>query len=185
MRTLRVARRYAQALMSAAEDLHTIESTATDLDVLGTVVRGSRDFRLFLGSPVVSIPRKQAVIREVFGGRVSPAMMSFLDLLLLKQREALLPDIIEQFGALRDAKLGIVNVDVTTAVELMPAQRTTLHQELERYVGGTVRLHLRLDATIRGGLVIRIRDTVVDASLAHQLERLRERFARGTAPLPN
>ncbi len=185
MRNVRVARRYANALMSASEELRVLETTTTDLDLVGSIVRGSREFRLFLSSPVVSILRKQTIVREVFANRVSPSMMVFLELLITKQREALLPDIIEQFGMLHDAKRGIVNVAVTTAVDLTPAQRTTLQTELERYTGATVRLHMTHDSAIRGGLVVRINDTVLDASLTHQLERLRERFARGTAALPN
>ena len=82
---------------------------------------------------------------------------------------------------LHDAKMGIANVDVTTAVELTAQQQKSLQKELEQRTGKSVRLRVAIDASIRGGLVVRIGDTVLDASLTHQLERLRERFARGAA----
>lgn len=181
MRSTRVARRYAQALMQAAEERTMLDATAADLSKIAGVIQGSRDFRLFLASPVVSIPRKKGVLQELFGPAVKPETLAFLNLLVVKQREGHLAEIIEQFNALHDAKLGIANVDVTTAVELTAQQQTTLQQELERWTGKTVRLRVAVDAAIRGGLVARVGDTVLDASLAHQLERLRERFARGAA----
>ena len=77
-----------------------------------------------------------------------------------------------------------MNVDVTTAVELTAQQQKVLQTELEQRTGKSVRLRIVTDASIRGGLVVRIGDTVLDASLTHQLERLRERFVRGAATPP-
>ncbi|HSQ76609.1 MAG TPA: ATP synthase F1 subunit delta [Bacteroidota bacterium] len=184
MRSQRVARRYAQALMSTAEELRLLDAIAADVETIGTTVRSSRELRLFLNSPVVSIPRKKTALHELFGNRISPATLSFLDLLVRKQRETLLPEILEQFAALRDEQKGIVDAHVATAVELTPQQLRALQIELERQTGKHVRLNVTADSSIRGGLVIRIGDTVLDASLTHQLERLREHFARG-ASLPH
>ncbi len=184
MRSTRVARRYAQALMSAAEERNTLETITVDLQRIAGIIRSSREFRAFLGSPVVSIPRKNSVLKELFGTAVGPETFAFLTLLVVKQREGQLAEIIEQFHALHDAKMGIANVDLTTAVELTAQQHTALQKELERRTGKSVRLRVVVDSAIRGGLVVRIGDTVLDASLTRQLERLRERFARG-AELPH
>ena len=181
MRSTRVARRYAQALMSAAEERKTLEKTAVDLTKIAGIIDGSRDFRAFLASPVVSIPRKKTVMKELFGTTVGADTVAFLDMLVMKQREGELAGIIEQFHALHDAKQGITNVDVTSAMELTAQQQKALRQELEQRTGKTVRLRMTVNAAIRGGLVVRIGDTVLDASLTRQLERLRERFARGAA----
>jgi F-type H+-transporting ATPase subunit delta len=181
MRSTRVARRYAKSLIQAAEDLRTLEATAADVEKIGAVVNASREFRRFLTSPIVSMAHKKAVLLELFGNQISSSTLSFLDLIVKKQREVLLPEILEQFGVLRDVQLGIVNVDVTTAVELTPPQLRGLQIELERHAGKKVRLKMVTDPAIRGGLVIQIGDTVLDASLTRQLERLRERFARGAA----
>ncbi|MBP1658179.1 MAG: synthase subunit delta [Bacteroidetes bacterium] len=184
MRSQRVARRYAKALMMTAEELRLLDAIAADVETIGTVVRNSRELRLFLNSPVVSILRKRTALHELFGTRITSATLSFLDLLVKKQREPLLPEILEQFAVLRDTQLGIVDAHVTTAVDLTPQQLRALQAELEQQTGKHVRLNIAADPSIRGGLVIRIGDTVLDASLTHQLERLRERFARG-ASLPH
>lgn len=181
MRLTRVARRYAQALMSASEERRTLETTAADLTKIAVVIQGSRELRTFLASPVVSIPRKKSILHELFGTTVSADTLAFLDMLVTKQREDELAGIIEQFHALHDVKMGIANVDVTAAVELSAQQQKALQKELEQRTGKSVRLRVGVDTSIRGGLVVRIGDTVLDASLSHQLERLRERFARGAA----
>jgi F-type H+-transporting ATPase subunit delta len=181
MRNSRVARRYARALMSAAEETGTLELTSADLVLLEGITRSSREFRLFLTTPVVSVSRKTAVVRELLAGRTGAVTLTFIELLIQKQREPLLPDIIEQYAVLRDDRLGIINVDVTSAAELTAQQQQTLRTELERFTHKNVRVRLAIDVTIRGGLVVRIGDTVYDASLTRQLERLRECFVRGAS----
>lgn len=184
MRNLRVARRYAVALMSAAESAHALDRVAADGDAIAGTLRGSRELRLLLASPIVSPVKKRAVLHELFGKSAGPLMLAFLDLMTAKSREAHLADIIEQFGVLRDEKLGIVSVDVTSAAALRPADAAGLTQALERYTRKKVRVRVTLDKALKGGLVVRIGDTVLDASIRRQLEILRERFRSG-GPLSN
>jgi F-type H+-transporting ATPase subunit delta len=125
------------------------------------------------------MPRKKAVLRDLFAKRVGKLTMLFLDLLVGKQREVLIPEIAEQFLALRDEMMGIVNADVTSAVELTRTQQKNVTKRLEEQTGKQVRTNFAVSPAIRGGLVVRIGDTVQDGSLAHQLRILRERFAEG------
>ena len=105
--------------------------------------------------------------------------MKFIDLVVAKQREKHLPEIIEQFSLLRDEKMGIVSIDVTSAVEFTPSQEKDLGRELERYTKKKVRVRITVDRAIRAGLVVRIGDTVLDASMRRQLELLKARFLEG------
>ncbi len=181
MRNVRVARRYAMALMNAAESKQSIDRVAGDLASIESLLRSSREFRTFLTSPVVSPKKKWAVLTELFAKRLGPDTMDFLELLVTKSREAILPDAIEQFNALHDAKQGIVNVAVTTAIAVTPQQERALQKQLEQYTRMNVRVRWSLDASIQGGLFVRIGDTVLDATIRHQLERLAERFLEGNA----
>lgn len=184
MKNLRVARRYAAALMAAAETDSTIDRTAKDLEAIAAVMASSADLRRMVTSPVVSSAKKRAVFGEIFGSRIAEGTMGFIELLIRKQREFHLIDIIEQFGVLRDDKFGIVTVDVTSAVALSAAEEKDLHARLERFTGKKVRVRVAVDAAIRGGLIVRIGDTVRDASVTRQLELLRERFLTA-GPLSN
>ncbi|MCZ6775524.1 MAG: ATP synthase F1 subunit delta [Ignavibacteria bacterium] len=179
MKNVRVARRYAMALMSMAEELNRIDDTSRDLEVVNGILRDSREFRLLVASPIVSPSKKSAIFDALLGSRVSIETLIFVRLLALKHREALLQDVIDQFNVLRDERFGITNVDVKAALEFSPAQEKSLQGELERFTGKKVRLHFSLDKEIKGGLVVQVGDTVLDATIKHQLELLRACFVAG------
>ena len=179
MRNVRVARRYAVALMDTAEHQKNIEGTAKDLDFVGKLLADAREFRLFVSSPVISAAKKRAVFDALFEPRVGKETLRFMHMLISKSRESILADVVAQFKELQDEKAGITNVEVRTVVELNYAQEKDLRAQMERMIGRKVRLHMIVDKTIRGGLVVRVGDTVFDASVAHQLEQMRERFIAG------
>ncbi len=175
----RAARRYAAALMAAAEQVKTAEAIAQDLQMVAATLRGSRDLRLLVASPIIRGPKKAGVFKELFASRVNPHTMAFLNLLIAKQRERILEETIEEYMKLRDIQMGIVNINVVSAVALTKKQEETLRGQLERYTGKKVRMHPSLDPGIKGGVIVRVGDTVLDASVKRQLEILGERFARG------
>ncbi|MEP0823547.1 MAG: F0F1 ATP synthase subunit delta [Ignavibacterium sp.] len=181
MRNSRVARRYAEALMTAAEEQKALDTVAGDLQGLERLLKESREFRLFLRSPVIKTEKKRTVLREVFEKKMSPLTASFLDLMAEKGREALLEDILQQFFALRDEQLGIVPVEIRAAVEMSEDQREKIRKKFEQITRKNVRLAFSLDKQVKGGFVARIGDTMFDASVRHQLEVLRKRFSQGNA----
>lgn len=174
MKNVRVARRYAMALMAAAEQQKNIDGTAKDLGIVAKILQDSRELRLCVASPVISPAKKRAVFSDLLATRVGKETLRFINLLISKSREGILLDLIEQYKELHDEKLGIVNVSVRTVIELNYAQEKDLRSQLERMTGKKVRLQTIIDKTIKGGLVIRIADTVLDASVTHQLDRVRE-----------
>lgn len=176
MKNIRVAHRYAAALMAFAEESGRIEETSRDCALVDSTLRGSRALRLLTTSPVVSSLKKAAVFKELFERRVDPHTMTFIDLVIRKQRESHLGEIIKQFEILHDLKLGIVIVDVTTAVEFTPSQEKDLRLRMEHYTDKKVRLRLALDPGVKGGLIVRIGDRVLDASIRRQMEILKARL---------
>jgi F-type H+-transporting ATPase subunit delta len=176
MATARVAIRYAAALMQAAEQRSAVDTVGGDLEGIRHALATSRELQLLVASPVVPPSKKRAILRDLFGTRVGTLTLDFLMLLVAKGREPLLRDIAGQYQRLRDERQGIVTVHVTSAVPLTGAEEQQLRRQLERTTGKTVRLQATVNASIRGGLVIQIGDTVRDASVTRQLELLRERF---------
>jgi F-type H+-transporting ATPase subunit delta len=166
-------------LMAAAVEENTLERTGADLELIGRVLGESRDFRLLVVSPVISTARKSEVFSAVFGGRVGHSTLAYLLLLIKKNREEILPAMIEEFRILLNRRLGIQEVDVTAAVELSKAEQEAITARLQAHTGKKVCLKVRIDPGIRGGLVVRVGDTVLDASVSRQLELLRERLAAG------
>lgn len=180
MKNLRIARRYAKALMIAAGELRKTQAVSEDMEAIGRLVRESREFRLLIDSPVVSAAKKIEVLRALLGTRVSQETLSFLLLLTSKRREDMLPEIIQEFLILHDQQLGIVEVHVKSTVELAGKQEKALQNQLEKYTKKDVRMLVELDPSLKGGLIIQIGDTVLDASMRHQLLLLKGRFLAGT-----
>jgi F-type H+-transporting ATPase subunit delta len=175
----RAARRYAAALMGAAEEIKVADAVTQDLLMVGATLRDSRELRLLVSSPIVPASKKAGAFKALFASRVSPQTMVFINLLIAKQREGILAETIEEYMKLRDIQMGVVNISVASAVDLTRKQEDALRGQLERLTGKKVRLHVALTPEIKGGLVVRVGDTVLDASIKRQLEILGERFARG------
>ena len=182
MKNLRAARRYASALMEEVEARREMDATAAGLSMIGSMLEGSRELRRLLASPVITGQKKMQVFDALLKKRVSDTTLMFVRLLISKHRGDLLPEIVEQFSVLRDAKLGIVQAEVRSAVGVTVAQRDTLQKQLDHYTGKKVNLLIEVAPELKGGLLVRIGDTVLDASVRRQLELLRDRFVTGHAP---
>jgi F-type H+-transporting ATPase subunit delta len=180
MSNYRVAYRYGTALLQSAEEEHLLEQTASDAKMIAETVRANRELRLLLASPIIVKQKKKRVLDELFEKRIGRVMLRFLNLLTEKDREGELLDILEQFLHLLDEKRGILRVEVASAVDLTETERDQLKRRLESYTGKTLVPGFRRDPTLLGGFVVRLDDKVIDATLAHQLSLLREKFLEGT-----
>jgi F-type H+-transporting ATPase subunit delta len=177
MTNLRIANRYAEALITTAEELHILKNVSDDLTVIQHIIKESHEFQRFLKSPVIKKEKKQEVFKATFGSSVQQLTFHFLILLIEKGREDALPSVIEAFFRLQDEMLGMVHVDVKTAVELSQQQTEQLKQRFEEYSKKKVQIDKSLDKQLIGGFIARIGDTVFDGSVKQQLELLRKRFA--------
>lgn len=179
MRQYRVARRYAESLITAAVEQKLLEKVAADCESLSRLIRESREFRLFLKSPVIKGARKQELLREMVEKKVQALTLSFLLLLAEKGREDILDEIMTQFFALRDDLLGIVSVDLKAATQLSDSQQESIRKKFEGITRKKVRLAFSLEKELKGGFIARVGDTMFDGSIKRQLELLRERFGEG------
>jgi F-type H+-transporting ATPase subunit delta len=175
-----VARRYAQALYDEAARVQRVEHVDEDIALIREALEASRELVTFFESPVVSREKKRAVVQALFAERVEPTTLSFLRLLIEKKREALFPDVVRAYHALRDEHLGIVEARARVAAPLNQEEERALAQALERLSGARVRLKVEQDASLVGGVIVRVGDTVYDGSVRHQLTSLRERMEYGS-----
>jgi F-type H+-transporting ATPase subunit delta len=181
MSTSKAASRYALAFIGVAEEQKSLDEVGRDVLSLERLLRESKEFAAFIKSPVVNKEKKRKVLAEILEKTVGTLTMKFILILAAKDREDILPEILHQFNRLRDERQGIVNVTARTAVKFSEAQERALVAQIERATKKKVRISYVLDASLKGGFLVQHEDTVWDASVAHQLELLRERFATGAA----
>jgi F-type H+-transporting ATPase subunit delta len=180
-----VARRYAQALYQEAEAQGQLDAVDEGVTGLKNLLDESRELRVLFESPVYSAEQKGAVVTKLFEGRMPELLTRFARLLLDKQREALFPEVVRAYRALRDEQNGIVEAHVKTAKPLGAVEMRRLELNLQKKTGKQVRIQQAVVPELIGGLVVRLGDTVYDGSVRHQLEQMRERLEAGAYAAKN
>ena len=174
-----VAYRYARSVMELAREKGQLDGVQGDMRLVAATCAASRDLQVLLKSPVVKPDAKGRILEKVFGDTVGPVTTSFMGILVRKGREVLLPHVAEAFNELYKQHMGIVTVEVTSAVPLddkARAQVRTLAQD--RHPGRTIDLQEKVDAALIGGLTIRIGDEQVDGTVSRRLADLRREFSK-------
>jgi F-type H+-transporting ATPase subunit delta len=179
MSEYKAAYRYALALIGVAEETKALDAVNKDLAYVEALHKESSEFMSFLKSPVVNKEKKKSVFTELLSNKVSDVTLKFILLMTSRDREGILPEIIQQFYRLRDERLGILNVTVRTASKFSETQERSLVNQLEQSTKKKIRLHFVMDPSLKGGFTVQHEDTVWDASVRHQLDVLRLRFAAG------
>lgn len=180
MSNLRVATRYASALMELTNEQKKSDAIAEDLSIVKNAIDSSRELRNVLASPVIAKEKKQAIIREMFKKKISEVVLGYLQEIVVKGRENVLGEILTQYFVLRDEQLGIVRVSVKTSVEFSSKQEKDLVKQLEVMTKKKVEIAFSIDKTIKGGFVARVGDTVLDGSIKRQLEILKMKLKQGS-----
>lgn len=178
----KIARVYAKALYQAATESDRTEQVRGDLGEFVQAVQDSEGLRQLLATEEISDPKKKRILLELTDGG-DEYVRNLLRLLVDKSRESEVAGIYRAFVALVERAQGLVHVEVVTAVPMSAPLQETLRAKIASSLGKTVELKLSVDAELLGGLRLRIGDKVADASVRHQLERLRESLISPVASL--
>jgi ATP synthase F1 delta subunit len=171
------AHAYAEALFEVAERKGKLDAIRDQLGQLADAVDGNRDLQVFFFSPYFSSKEKSDGAKRAIAG-ADPEFTNFVDLLLEKGRMTEIFRIRRQFEELWKRENRLIDVTVTSAVELDPAVVSKIGEEIERQTGQTVELASRVDAEILGGVVLQVGNMVLDASIRNRLEKLRKSVAQ-------
>jgi F-type H+-transporting ATPase subunit delta len=167
---------YARSLLELAREKDQAEPIGEELGDLRKLVESNPTFAEFLANPGVSEAERGEVLGRVFEGRVSPLLMNFLRVLNAHRRLGLLAPISEAYDDLLDELLGKVEVDVIVAERLTPEELEQVRRRVAQALGKEPVLHQYVDESIIGGLVLRVQDRLIDASIRSQLRLLREQM---------
>ncbi|CAN5460398.1 F0F1 ATP synthase subunit delta [soil metagenome] len=168
---------YAKALLELAEEQKSpLEAISADLDGLRELVASSAPFRQYLSNPSISIESRWAVLNKAIGGRISPLLLQFMGVLNEKNRLALLTQIADAFDAILDEKLGKVEVDLIVAHKLSPDELNDATQRITQALKREAVVHPYVDESIIGGIILRVGDKLIDASVKNQLNTIKEKL---------
>ncbi len=178
MQNTRVSHRYAKSLIDLSIERNSLEDVNGDMSMLSDAIGNNRDLDLLLKSPVIRQDKKEAVIKAVFAEQLTELSMLFIEILLRKKREALLGPIADSFVRQYKRHKGIITAHITTAFQLNDELRNKVRKVVAGAYSGQIDLVEYVDENIIGGIVIRVEDKQMDASVARKIRELKQEFSK-------
>jgi F-type H+-transporting ATPase subunit delta len=164
---------YAKALLGAAEKLRLTDQVVEELEALvSDVLDKLPQLEEALRTPRLTHEERLPILDKAFGGKVSPTLLTFLKVLSRHSRLDCLRAIARAARTQLDAARGRVEVLVESAAPLSNPLRERIAGRLKQLLGREVLLKTTLNPDLLGGLLVRVGDTVYDASLAARLARM-------------
>jgi F-type H+-transporting ATPase subunit delta len=173
MRDTTIARNYAEALLELARRADDPAGWGKLMRDVANGMHQDQMVRQFLEYPKISEAQKNEVFFQALGDRVPRHFLRFLQTLVRKRRQMLIPEVSSEYDKLLDIHEGRVHANVTVARETSAQDEATIAEQLSRVIGKTVVPHLTVNPAILGGVVVKIGDTVMDGSVRRRLARLR------------
>ncbi len=180
MISLRIARRYAKALLSIGREDGQAETYKEELAGFAKLLEEHKELEQAISNPLYDAEGRKKVLQAVverFGP--SKVMTSFLFLLFDKGRIQYVKDISTFYEKLTDELANIVRADLVSAVELPEESIEKIRAALSKKTGKDVMMETRVDPALIGGVVTKIGDLVLDGSVRTQLISLKESLQRG------
>jgi F-type H+-transporting ATPase subunit delta len=170
------AKRYAKALFTVAQEKGTIEETGSQLEAVATALEDNADIRAFFDHPNIGADTKLRVLKESVSGNVSEPVLNTLQLLLERGRISAVSSLRTGYNSIAEEVLGRAHAKVTSAFDLTPDQQAEIAQQFSALTGKQVTVETAVDASLLGGIRVRIGDTLYDGSLSTKLADLERLF---------
>lgn len=178
MNNPRLAGRYAKSLLDLATEQNQVDVVYADMKWLHSICKSNPDFVTLLRSPIIKPSAKQKIIESVTKDRVGKLTGAFIQLLVAKNRELNLPEIvttyIDQFNALRN----IHKVKITTADPISEEMKTAIMANVKAAAtpGQTFEIETSVKNELIGGFLLETNGVLVDASILRDLKDIQKQF---------
>ena len=172
-----ISKTYGEALFELAVEESKTDVFLDEVNAVITALKQNEDFYKLLNHPKISKEEKIQVIENVFKGRISDEVTGFLTLIVSKERYKELDAILEYFINRVKEEKGIGTAYVATAVPLNEIQKAQVKEKLlstTKY--NEMEMEYSVDESLIGGMVIRIKDRVVDSSIKTKLSEIKKQL---------
>jgi F-type H+-transporting ATPase subunit delta len=171
-----IGRNYAETLLTLAKREGQQDEWGALLEAVADAMRQDKTFKTFLGSPKIAASQKIEILEKALGKRIPHLFLRFLETVIMKRRQMVIPEIASEYRALIDEEEDRVHAHVVVAREPAEPERDALARQLSRLFGKRVVPHISLNPAIIGGVIVKVGDTVMDGSVRRRLATLRSRM---------
>jgi ATP synthase F1 delta subunit len=172
-----IAEVYARALFEVAKEHDILDEIHDDLGAFATALEENRELAVFFFSPYFSSEEKKNGLERAVTG-ANPVFMNFLETLLERHRMPVIFRMRTRFEQLWDEEKKLLPVEITSSVQLDKEIVQSIGERIGEQTGQKVELSSKVDPEILGGLVVRVGNFVLDASIRNRLNQLRKQVAR-------
>ena len=167
---------YAAALVEVARAEGSLPQVENELFSLARAFESSDELRDALTDQSLPPERRQSIVENLLGGKASPITINLVSFVVGAGRARDLPAIIDRVVERAAAERKHVVAEVRSAVELDAKRREKLARALSQNLGLDVEVKVIVDPSVIGGVSVRIGDTVIDGTVRHRLDQLKERL---------
>jgi F-type H+-transporting ATPase subunit delta len=175
-----IAKVYARSLFEVAREHGKLDELREQLAQFADALEENRGLAVFFFSPYFSTKEKQEALGRLLDG-AEEELVNFLSLLIEKHRMPVIFRIRGEYERLWDEENRTLPVEITSAIELDQATTEKLGKTIGERAGRKVTLAARVDPNILGGIVVRVGNSILDASIRNRLEQLRRHVAQGAS----
>ncbi len=175
-----IGKRYADALFEAGSDLNKIEDFYGELEILESAFTSEEKLIQILSHPKIKKQEKKDLVDKIFKESVSQEILNFLYILIDKNRESNILDIIGIYRDLYYNYKGILRVLAITAMPMKEASRERLASVLEEKLNKKILIRNKVDEDIIGGIRLEIEGKLIDGTIKGKLEAMARTFKAAT-----
>lgn len=169
---------YAQGLFQMARAEGLLDRAEEELTRLQKAIETHASLKEFLSAPDISPEGKKSALSEIFGQSLSPLLLHWVETVVDQGRQRKLPAMIEAFCRLAEEAREKVTAEVITSIPLPEDLARRFEEELSRVTRKRVFVKPFVDESILGGVIVKLGDKVIDGSLRHRLEEVKQEMMR-------
>ena len=173
-----VAGRYAKALFDLAVEKNLADEIFNDSQLIARTCEESRELRLLLKSPIINSGKKLAIINAIYGNNIQPLTLTYLQIMIRKGREGILPEIAAHVIDLYNAYRNLLTVHFRSPVAPDETTRKKVIEMMMQYTEADIDLKSEIDESLIGGFVLNWEDKQYDASIRREIENMRAAMAK-------
>jgi len=176
----KVSKRYARALLSLGLEEGRYQEYGKELRAFADFCQSHPDLNQAISNPAFTLEDRKEILKAVLArSATSQTIQNFLNLLLDKNRITALGEISVLYEQLTDEASNIVRAEVVVPRPLAGEAESKLGKALEQMTSKKVKMKVRQDSGILGGVIVKIGDLVVDGSVKAQVQGIKESLKRG------